>query len=242
LKYTETGFVLISIRFEGADNGDPDADSHVVVTVADSGIGISPEFLQNELYKPFSQENSFATGTGLGLSIVRQIVDSMGGTISVASQQKIGTEVKVSLPAPVADPCSEPTPGSKADMMATALSRLRGKTITIFNRKVSPQELNDRAASISAGDTKVTQTLVATISQWFEMGVVVSSEMHQDRTDIILCMGPSFDLLAMVRKMYPKGNVPIVLFLAVDTMEAATLRADARVTSKESIVEVITQP
>ncbi|PVH70536.1 hypothetical protein DL98DRAFT_618851 [Cadophora sp. DSE1049] len=63
----------------------------------DSGRGIAQKFLHNQLFTPFSQENSLNPGTGLGLSIVLQIVRSLGGTIDVQSELGVGTEVKVSL-------------------------------------------------------------------------------------------------------------------------------------------------
>lgn len=71
------------------------------IIVEDTGIGMSPEFLEH-LYEPFSQEHrpeaSAVTGTGLGLSIVKKIVDIMGGTIRVESHIGQGTRFTVDLP------------------------------------------------------------------------------------------------------------------------------------------------
>ena len=62
--------------------------------VRDNGIGISKDFLP-KVFVPFEQENSTndtaRKGTGLGLSIVKSIVDLMGGTISVESEEGKGT-------------------------------------------------------------------------------------------------------------------------------------------------------
>ncbi|KAI1035840.1 hypothetical protein LB505_003810 [Fusarium chuoi] len=58
---------------------------------------MSEDFQQNRLFVPFSQEDSFQPGTGLGLSIVKQIVDSLGGTLEVKSEQDKGTEIEVRL-------------------------------------------------------------------------------------------------------------------------------------------------
>lgn len=59
------------------------------IIVADDGIGMSEEF-QKSMFEPFSQERNKETdeiqGTGLGLSIVQNIIDKMGGTISVESK------------------------------------------------------------------------------------------------------------------------------------------------------------
>ena len=63
--------------------------------IRDSGIGMSQDYIQNRLFKPFSQEHSEVTaqyaGSGLGLSIVKSLVDLMGGTIQVESELGSGT-------------------------------------------------------------------------------------------------------------------------------------------------------
>ncbi len=70
--------------------------------VRDTGIGMSPEFLQKHLYQPFTQENGSVRtvyqGTGLGMSIVDELVRSMGGSIRAESEQGVGTTFTVELP------------------------------------------------------------------------------------------------------------------------------------------------
>ena len=69
--------------------------------VKDNGIGMSPEF-QKHLFEAFSREETSTVsgiqGTGLGMAITKNIVDMMGGTITVQSQPDRGTEYTVSLP------------------------------------------------------------------------------------------------------------------------------------------------
>lgn len=68
--------------------------------VCDNGIGMSEEF-QKLLFQPFTQETgNWAeknNGAGLGLAITRNIVDLMGGNITIKSELGRGTEVKVHL-------------------------------------------------------------------------------------------------------------------------------------------------
>ena len=64
--------------------------------IADSGIGMSREYMEQELFQPFTQEKADARtqykGTGLGMSIVKGLIDKMNGTISVRSTLGEGSE------------------------------------------------------------------------------------------------------------------------------------------------------
>ncbi len=68
--------------------------------VTDTGIGMSREFLER-VFEPFERERtstvSGTQGTGLGMAITKNIVDMMGGTISVESEEGKGTSFTVSL-------------------------------------------------------------------------------------------------------------------------------------------------
>ncbi len=71
----------------------------------DTGIGMSPEFLEH-VFEPFTQEARSSrtkyTGTGLGMSITKSIVDKMGGTITVESIKGEGSAFDVIVPVELA--------------------------------------------------------------------------------------------------------------------------------------------
>ena len=71
------------------------------IRVKDNGIGMSQEFVK-KLFSPFERERtstvSRTQGTGLGMAITKNIVDMMGGTIEVQTEQDKGTEFIVRLP------------------------------------------------------------------------------------------------------------------------------------------------
>ncbi|RDW67696.1 hypothetical protein BP6252_09092 [Coleophoma cylindrospora] len=97
LKFTKNGFINCKVDTNKNDNCD-DGSYTLRITVTDTGVGISDEFLRHRLYSAFSQESSFSSGTGLGLSIVKKIVQSLDGTVSVQSQIDQGTQVTVEIP------------------------------------------------------------------------------------------------------------------------------------------------
>ena len=118
------------------------------IIVEDTGIGMSPEFLQH-LYEPFSQENrpeaAGTQGTGLGLSIVRRIVDLMGGTIAVESEPGKGTRFTVDLPL-TCEENAEVVPEPEREYTGTTLA---GKRILLcednqMNMEIALVLLRDR--------------------------------------------------------------------------------------------------
>jgi signal transduction histidine kinase len=69
----------------------------VVVTVADNGIGMSPE-LQVRIFQPFTRADALYPGVGLGLTVVRSSVERMGGRIGVESEPGRGSRFWFELP------------------------------------------------------------------------------------------------------------------------------------------------
>ncbi len=104
IKYTEpNGHVSVDMREE--ESAIPDC-IRLIYIVSDTGIGMSPEFMET-MYQPFSRQidsrvNSIQ-GTGLGLAITKQMVDLLGGTIECQSEQGKGTTFTVALDVPVAE-------------------------------------------------------------------------------------------------------------------------------------------
>lgn len=79
---------------------------HLLFTVADNGIGMSEEYVKT-IFDPFTREDTAATrkiqGTGLGMAITKNIVDLMGGIITVDSTPQKGSTFTVELELQIAD-------------------------------------------------------------------------------------------------------------------------------------------
>lgn len=91
MKFTPPGG---KVDFSIESGSRTDTHQHLLAKVADTGIGIHPEFLPH-IFHPFDQEDETHVrteqGTGLGLAIVKKIMDASGGEISVASEPGKGT-------------------------------------------------------------------------------------------------------------------------------------------------------
>ena len=91
VKFTKDGH----IDFEVSEEEIGDEISKFVFVIKDTGIGMSNEF-QKHIYEPFVQEDNQNArtkymGSGLGMSIVKQLIDKMGGSISLTSELEKGT-------------------------------------------------------------------------------------------------------------------------------------------------------
>jgi signal transduction histidine kinase/FixJ family two-component response regulator len=97
VKFTASGSVELTANWVDTHDG----NAIIAITVADTGIGIPPD-KQARLFKNFTQaDESIARcfgGTGLGLSLSKQLVEAMGGTISVVSEVGRGSQFTVVLP------------------------------------------------------------------------------------------------------------------------------------------------
>ena len=103
VKFTpEGGSVSLDVTEAPGEDGKL---AHLVFRVADTGIGISPEF-QKDLFTSFTRERDSKIdkieGSGLGLAITKMIVTMMGGSISVESEPGRGTVFTVEVDFPVA--------------------------------------------------------------------------------------------------------------------------------------------
>jgi signal transduction histidine kinase len=100
IKFTEHGSIRVTVCSEKRT----DREASLLLQVRDTGIGIPSDKLEL-VFEKFTQADGSMTrrygGTGLGLSIVRQLVEVMGGSISVESRVGEGTTFSVALSLPL---------------------------------------------------------------------------------------------------------------------------------------------
>lgn len=116
LKYNKEGGHIDLVVQEVSST---DSQGEFLFRVSDTGIGMRPEFVREQLYQPFVQEGdnvrTVYQGTGLGMSIVYNLVKMMDGTIDVESTLGVGTSFTVHLtfaldPNPVSAQAPEEAP------------------------------------------------------------------------------------------------------------------------------------
>lgn len=134
IKFTEQGHVIVRLAAETAS----EESRRLVLTVEDTGIGISPDDM-SRIFEPFAQAddgvNRRFDGSGLGLAISAELAKAMNGTLDVESTPGKGSCFRLSLPlivggtlAPVSD--VEPAP-LLADAAAAPLLAAAGIAHTV---------------------------------------------------------------------------------------------------------------
>ncbi len=131
--------------------------------IEDTGVGMSEDFVKNQLFHPFTQESSDARtqyrGTGLGMSIVKELIEKMGGSIQVQSVLGEGTTYTFQLPFQV-DPAqtaehagSADDAGMSADHAVSDGQELAGRHILLvedneINMEIAVFYLEDHGAQV----------------------------------------------------------------------------------------------
>ncbi|MDD2978482.1 MAG: response regulator [Hespellia sp.] len=192
--------------------------AHDRITVKDTGSGMSPEFLENGIFEPFSQENNKITplheGTGLGLSIVKQLTDLMGAELSVESKSGEGTTFTIDIDFEIVESGKaenvENTEQTKKNM---AISQIKDKRILLvedhpLNAQIVTKLLEKAECKVTwAKDGKVAVELFEK-SELFQYDVVLM--------DIRMPVMNGIDATKYIRKLEREDakTVPIIALTA----------------------------
>lgn len=140
VKYTpEDGLIHVNIsqHFEQSTHIGQESETKVWLDFLceDNGIGMSQEFL-SKIFEPFERVNNTAIdkieGTGLGMSIVKNLLDRMGGTITVESEEGNGSRFHVSIPFAAAPPVkdAQTLPAGQTVLIAESMDRRAQQIVT----------------------------------------------------------------------------------------------------------------
>ncbi len=142
IKFTRSGGVTVRVSADGR----PDGRCAVQLEVADTGVGMADD-VQARLFHPFVQADASTTrrheGAGLGLAISRQLVEMMGGQISVQSRPGAGAVFRLELAlAPAgSSPAAAVDPGAVSSRCTPGRLRILLAEDNPVNRKAVQREL-----------------------------------------------------------------------------------------------------
>ena len=188
-------------------------NSHIEMSVADTGIGIRPEFIPH-LFERFRQGDASTTrkygGLGLGLSIVKSLVELHGGTVSVRSAgEGQGTTVTVHLPLTVvhrhADTMDLLQPRTPHDIVTTVIApELAGLKVLVVDDQSDARDLIKRVLEDCAAEVMTAGTADEALA------LVEARRPDVLVSDIGMPDADGFELLKRVRALGPDrgGKVP----------------------------------
>ncbi|KEQ62322.1 uncharacterized protein M437DRAFT_35031, partial [Aureobasidium melanogenum CBS 110374] len=225
LKYTQRGRVTVRLESRALPDSSSDEDVEVVLTVTDTGKGMSEDFLSQSVFSPFVQEDPLSPGTGLGLSIVKQIVTGMGGQIRVESKKGEGTKFSVAVCMTRAD---SPTESDKSSALGDIAVKLRGKRLNM----IVPEEEHDEVQ------------FAGLCSKWF--GVPVRCTSEPEEADIYVVLKKHTNALIKQLAFKPATANPIgakpVIVLCKDLASANALQSSRSMAAISPHMEYMAQP
>ncbi|OQD82382.1 hypothetical protein PENANT_c022G04500 [Penicillium antarcticum] len=244
LKYTPSGYIYLGLKSMQRETGsaDDNPEFEVTLTVKDTGKGIGAQYLQNDVFTPFSQEDPLASGSGLGLSIVRQAVGFLSGSIEIESTQGVGTNLSIRTPLTRSSGTSD---ASSSDSKFSSLQRYtQDKTIGL---------LGFGSSLHSQRDTALYSSLERLCCDWFGLKVSNVSPIKDEHFlfDFYLAVQTELDsedtegrnLFALSSQLaYKDGCRSPVVVICQSPEEAHRLFVAAKNRDQTAFFEFISQP
>jgi len=200
-------------------------DTHVEITISDTGQGISPEFMPH-MFERFRQADASTTrkhgGLGLGLAIVKHLVEMHGGSISARSDgEGKGSTFIISLPQSLhsmAELPSSTRPETSSETTRPKLPNLRGTKILIVDDDADARELMERIFK----ECHATVLTAASVDQaLFQLAQEVPDILI---SDIGMPTQDGYDLIRAVRHLKSEriANLPAIALTAFARSEDRT--------------------
>jgi two-component system NtrC family sensor kinase len=199
---------------EGPDGNAP---GYAVISVSDTGQGMSPEIL-NRVFEPFFTTKPPGVGTGLGLAQVYGFCVQAGGDVEVASTLRVGTTVSMLLPASAkAIRAAQPAPASVAMLSARVLLV-----------EDNPELASSLAASLEESGCSVTP--VGSAQEAERLALAAGSGFDVVLSDIVM---PGADGIALANRLRKrKPDLPVVLITGYSREVRQAVDIDMEVLAK----------
>ena len=210
IKFTDRGSVIVSVsRLAGAE-------PILSIIVADTGVGI-PKAKLPTIFERFTQVETNVSrgrgGTGLGLSISRRLAELMGGTLTLESEEGVGTTVELRLPleeAPAREPASTPS------LAAVRPGRLLLVDDLPMNLEIAGAMLRSQGHEVETA-SRGTEAIDRALAGQFDAILL----------DINLADLDGYEVAAEIRKREPAGRRVPILALSANALPEHILKAIA---------------
>lgn len=229
LKYTPAGSITVRVEEDGG---------HVVLTVADTGIGIPDsdiELVSHRFHRVLDRRARSHEGSGIGLALVGEFTEAMGGRLSIESTADVGTTVRVALPTGDRGPGDE---GDDLDDVSTRYQHARGVFGEVMawgasdthgtNRQPGPHDRSVLVVDDNA-DMRAYLSRILSVDYAVLTAADASSALETVRTtipdlvisDVMMPGDDGFALLRELRRTPGVREVPVVMLSARAGEDAA---------------------
>jgi len=204
IKFTIEGEVVVEAHLIGIEKN----KAKVSIKVRDTGIGIPLE-QQTKVFESFTQADGTSTrrfgGTGLGLTISKQIMDAMGGTISLRSEPGVGTEFTCTLELPIVQQNSE---------RQESLMGLRMLVVddNATNRKIIAAQLRNWgcACDLASSGAEAIENVRNNAKGYYAVAIM---DMNMPEMNGV-------ETTAEIRKLYGINELPIILLSSLGVIRS----------------------
>ena len=216
-KFTNQGQITLTV--EKVKHNDQKA--WIYFEVSDTGIGMTPEQLKR-IFSAFTQADASTTrkygGTGLGLTITKQLINMMGGEVTVESEQGQGTTFTIQIPQQVLQSSPKPpSPASKTPQTTKSqITKLIPNredyfgTVLVIDDNLDAREMLQRHLT-NAGY----RVICADTSQ---QGLQLAEQLRPDAItlDVMMPQMDGWSVLAALKENPAVADIPVIMLTMVD--------------------------
>lgn len=243
VKFTGNGG-LIQLKVQLESN----SSKGIIITIADNGIGISPE-QQANLFKRFYHGNKNYAGTGIGLNYVKTIVNRLNGSITASSELGKGTTFEIRLPAQdnyqtdLTKAVDKPSSATNDIIKATEYELLRIEQSSDEDQNLTDPTIKYRVLVVEDNyelrlhiKKELQKNYIVKSAENGEKGIEQAAEFCPDIivSDVKMPIMDGFEMCKQLKSNIATCHIPIILLTARahenDKLEGYELGADSYIT------------